>query len=90
MEEFRIIPRLKMLQIHEVGPIQDLRLELGPAMNILTDIAGGGTGKTTILECAVAAVTGRYGGFTSAVRPQSKVVQNSAAILACSKGGSRR
>lgn len=74
MERLRIIPRLKVLQIHEVGPIQDLRLEFGPAMNILTDVGGGGTGKTTILDCAAAAVTGRYPGFTSAVRPQSRVV----------------
>ena len=56
------MPRIRTLDIREEGPIRSLRLVLAPGMNILTDRGGGGTGKTTILNCAAAAANARYRG----------------------------
>ena len=56
MDTIRIVPRIDTLEIQEAGPIRHMRLAFVPGMNILVDRGGGGTGKTTILDCAAAAV----------------------------------
>ena len=74
MEEIRIVPRIDVLEIHEAGPIHQMRLAFAPGMNILTDRGGGGTGKTTILNCVAAAATACWPAeHQPSVRSQTKV-----------------
>jgi len=75
MEGIRIVPRIDALEIHEAGPIRHMRLVFASGMNILTDKSGGGTGKTTILNCAAAAATEHH----SSLRSQTKFIAESGA-----------
>ncbi len=75
MDAMRTVPRINALEIREAGPIHHMRLAFAPGTNILTDTGGGGTGKTTILECATAAVTGCWPfKRQSSLRPWTKVI----------------
>lgn len=74
-EEIRIVPRIDTLEVHQAGPIHHMRLALVQGMNILTDMSGGGTGKTTILDCAAAVATGLWpAGHQSSLRPRTKII----------------
>lgn len=60
MKGIRIVHRIDVFEIEEVQPILHLWRAFAPGMNILTERDAGGTGKTTILDCASAATTGRW------------------------------
>ena len=78
MNPIRIVPRIDALEIHEAGPIRHLRLAFVAGMNILTDRGGGGTGKTTVLNCAAAAATAYWPvEHQSSVRSRTKVIAES-------------
>ena len=78
MDKIRIVPRINALEIHQAGPIRHMRLAFAPGMNILTDTGGGGTGKTTILNCAAAAATGCWPfEHQSSLRSRTKVIAES-------------
>jgi hypothetical protein len=66
---------MDVFEIYDAGPIRHMRLAFAPGTNILTDTGGGGTGKTTFLDCAAAAATGRWPfEHQSSLRSRTKVI----------------